>query len=320
MENDTKRKERVNENAMKKTYHICLSAGKEIMFRDQKDYNRGFNCFALALHKTGSTGLVEAFMSTHCHLVVQTENPAELMFALRQPYALYFNRKYGRSGPLGERHHFEIEIIGLHHHLAAMSYVLRNPLHHGIAPIPFSYPNSSANAIFQKEMGKSSDFNLLPPQSIYKYIGRKVSCPPGYKMSSSGVFLRESVLDIVQVENMFVTPRSYNYYMSRYTSEDWETEQEKDGVNSSPITLSEIEKGGNLHSIETMRINERGRLDYRKLSDIEFCTQSDFLAQSRYGKQSVYQLSQKEKNELANHFWETYHLPASQIKRCLGIL
>ena len=50
---------------MKKTYHLCLSAGDEIMFRDLEDYNRGFNCFALALYKTGSTGLVESFMSTH---------------------------------------------------------------------------------------------------------------------------------------------------------------------------------------------------------------------------------------------------------------
>jgi hypothetical protein len=42
---------------MKKTYHLCLSAGDEIMFRDLEDYNRGFNCFALALYKSNSTGL-----------------------------------------------------------------------------------------------------------------------------------------------------------------------------------------------------------------------------------------------------------------------
>ena len=34
---------------MKRTYHLCLSAGNEIMFRDLEDYNRGFNCFAIAL-------------------------------------------------------------------------------------------------------------------------------------------------------------------------------------------------------------------------------------------------------------------------------
>ena len=27
---------------MKKTYHLCLSAGDEVMFRDLEDYHRGF--------------------------------------------------------------------------------------------------------------------------------------------------------------------------------------------------------------------------------------------------------------------------------------
>lgn len=305
---------------MKRTYHLCLSAGNEIMFRDQKDYNKGFNHFALALHKTESTGLVEAFMSTHCHLLVQTENPTEFMFAMRQPYSLYFNHKYGRKGMLGERRPFIMEISGLYHHLAAMSYILRNAVHHGIAPIPFAYHNSSANAIFQKELGKESSVQVLPASSIYKHIGRKVTCPAGYKMSEEGVFLRESVLDVVQVENMFATPRAYSYYMSRYTSEDWEKEQDKDNLNCSRITLSDIEKGSRMHTIEQMLRYERGRQDYRKITDIVLCSEADHIARTKYGKPSVYHMSTKEKHELANQFWNTYRLTESQIKRCLAIL
>ena len=126
---------------MKKTYHLCLSAGDEIMFRDLEDYNRGFNCFALALYKSNSTGLVESFMSNHFHLMIQTEDPKEFMYNMRQPYSKYFNRKYCRNGRLGEKHHFQLEISGLHHHLAAMSYTLRNALHHGVSPIPKGFPD-----------------------------------------------------------------------------------------------------------------------------------------------------------------------------------
>ena len=79
---------------MKKTYHFCLSAGDEVMFRDQEDYNRGFNCFALALYKTGSTGIVEAFMATHCHLMAETDDPTGLMYHMRMPYSKMFNNKY----------------------------------------------------------------------------------------------------------------------------------------------------------------------------------------------------------------------------------
>ena len=162
---------------MKKTYHLCLSAGDEIMFRDLEDYNRGFNCFALALYKSNSTGLVETFMSNHFHLMIQTEDPKEFMYNMRQPYSKYFNRKYHRAGRLGEKNHFQLEISGLHHHLAAMSYTLRNALHHGVAPIPYAYPHSSVNAIFREEMGKPRHVDLLPPKSFYRYLGKTAEYP-----------------------------------------------------------------------------------------------------------------------------------------------
>ena len=173
------------------------------MFRDQEDYNRGFNYFALALYKTGSTGLVESFQSTHSHKMVQTEDPVAFMYTMRQSYAKYFNHKYQRSGRVGEKYHFTLEVTGLHHMLAAMSYILRNALHHGIVPIPYAYPHCSVNAIFQKEMGKRPPERLLDEKHYSRFIGRKAQWPSHYRMSESGVFLRESVLDIPQVENMF---------------------------------------------------------------------------------------------------------------------
>ena len=131
---------------MKRTYHLCLSAGEEVMFRDREDFNRGFNCFALALYKTDSTGLVESFMTNHTHQMIESRDPAGFMHCFRQPYSKYFNCKYGRKGMLGEERHFALEIRGLYHKIAAVTYTLRNPLHHGIAPIPYAYPFCSVNA------------------------------------------------------------------------------------------------------------------------------------------------------------------------------
>lgn len=179
---------------MKKTYHLSLSAGNEILFRDTEDYNRGFNCFALALHHTGTTGLAESFMSNHCHLMVQTSDPIGFMHSFRQPYSKYFNCKYGRSGRLGERQHFSMEIVGIHHMLAAASYVLRNALHHGVVPIPYAYPHCSVNAIFRKEMGKAPEMHLLDRKSFYRHIGKRAEYPDHYRMNASGVFLNSSQL------------------------------------------------------------------------------------------------------------------------------
>lgn len=305
---------------MKKTYHVCLSAGDEIMFRDLEDYNRGFNCFAVALYKTNSTGLVESFMSTHLHLLVQTDSPKDFMMCFRMLYTMYFNKKYGRSGKLGEKLHFTMEVVGYHHILAAMSYILRNALHHGVAPIPYAYPHCSANAIFMREMGKRPEENLLPRKSYYRHLGRTAEYPDSYKMSRSGVFLRESVLDIPQVENLFVTPRMFNFYMSRKSSEEWEAEQSKDQNSSPLINIQSIERGVNTDSIEKLLLFENGKADYRKLSDQDLCTEIDRKILPKYGKRSVYQLSSEEKTLIANHLYKTLHLNAAQIRRCLNIL
>jgi hypothetical protein len=303
---------------MKKTFHLCFSAGDEALFRDLEDYHRGFNCFALALYKTDSTGLAESFMSTHTHQLVQTACPRELMIAFRQSYAQYFNHKYRRKGKLGENMHFELEVVGYHHNIAALTYVLRNALHHGVVPIPYAYPHCSVNAIFREAMGRFQPCPILPANQCYKYIGRRALFPETYKMTESGVFLRESVLDIPQVENLFVTPRAFNYYMSRKSSEEWEKEQSKDGNGLSPISLPAIEQGVNMHSLEKMLAYENGKADYRKMSDIELCTYLDQVARTRYGKHSVYHLTLSEKVELAEELFRAYHMNETRIRRGLA--
>ena len=304
---------------MKKNYHLCLSAGEEVLFRDHEDYNRGFNCFAIALYKTGSTGLVESFMSTHCHELVQTEVPDDLMYNFRLPYSMYFNRKYHRSGKLGEKIHFTMEVVGYHHLLAAASYVLRNALHHGIVPIPYAYPHCSANAIFMKEMGKAPCQRLIDPRHYRKFIGKTAEYPDSYKMSENGIFLRESVLDIPQVENLFATPRTYNWYMSRKSSEEWETEQAKDQNGKAPINLAAIETGVKTDSIAKMQIYESGKENYRRPSDIDICMEIDRNILPKYGKPSIYMLTRLEKQKIAEHLYRNLKIGEKQIQRCLAM-
>ena len=302
---------------MKKTFHLCLSGDDEVIFRDLEDYHMGFNYFAIALYKTDSIGLAESFMSTHTHQTIQTAAPDEFMYNFRRPYSLYFNNKYQRTGRLGERDHFAMEVNGYHHQVAAISYTLRNALHHGVVSIPYSYPHCSVNAIFRREMGKFTDEKILPRSQTYKHLSRRAEFPDSYKMSESGVFLRESVLDIPQVENLFVTPRAFNYYMSRKSSEEWDKEQAKDGNGQAPINLTSIENGILLHNTNQMHAFEAGKADYRKITDIELCTMLDNLARTRYGRHSVYQLTRQEKAQIAEELYKTLHLSEALIRRCL---
>ena len=304
---------------MKKTYHLCLSAGDEVLFRDLEDYNRGFNYFALALYKTGSIGLVESFMSTHTHQLVQTVSPAELMYHFRLPYSMYFNRKYQRRGKLGEDAHFTMEVVGYNHMIAAMSYILRNALHHGVAPIPYAYPHCSANAIFMKEMGKRPCNELLDKRHYRRHIGKTAEFPESYKMNASGVFLRETVLDIPQVENLYVTPRSFNWHMTRKSSEEWEAEQERDNNGQPPINIASIENGVRTDSMEKLLIHENGKANYRRPSDIDICTEIDINILPKYGKPSIYLLTRQEKHKIAELLYRNLHIGEEQIRRCLAM-
>jgi hypothetical protein len=304
---------------MKKTYHLCLSAGYEVMFRDLEDYNRGFNCLALALFKTGSNGLVESFMSTHTHQLSQTSDPAGLMYHFRLAYSMYFNRKYHRHGKLGEDSHFTMEVVGYNHMLAAASYVLRNALHHGVAPLPYAYPHCSANAIFMKEMGKTPCDKILDKRHYRQHIGKTSECPANYKMSESGVFLRETVLDIPQVENLFVTPRAFNWYMTRKSSEEWDAEQQKDKNGLPSINILSIEEGVKTDDTEKLLIYENGKANYRRPSDIDICKEIDRNILPQYGKPSIYTLSRQEKQSIAEYLYKALHISEEQIRRCLAL-
>ena len=133
---------------MKKTYHLCLSSGNEVLFRSKEDFIRGINCLCLAAYKTGAVLLAYSFMSNHVHICARTNSSKKLIRAFRYAYTRYFNAKYDRRGSLGDHGFFQMKIEGLYHLLTAIAYILRNPMHHGVTGTPFGYPYSSDVGIF----------------------------------------------------------------------------------------------------------------------------------------------------------------------------
>lgn len=55
------------------------------------------------------------------------------------------------------------------------------------------------------------------------------------------------------------------------------------------------------------------------MSDIELCTELDALAGTRYVRHSVYQLIEKEKQQIATELYRERHLSEAQIRRCLAM-
>ena len=170
-----------------------------------------------------------------------------------------------------------------------------------------------------KEMGKFPDDRLLQEKYHHRFLGKTAEYPKRYKMHKSGVFLRESVLDIPQMENLFVTPRMFNFYMTRKSSEEWKAEQGKDQNGTSPIGIEQIESGVKTDRIEKMLIYENGKADYKKMSDIDLCTEIDRIIIPSIGGQSVYTISDREKLRIAEHLYRNLNVGEAQIRRCLAI-
>lgn len=301
-----------------KYFHICLSGNDEIMFRTDEDYCRAINCLALAAYKTDSKILAYAFMSTHVHLCIRTDHPYKVITTYRYAYTRYFNAKYKRHGKLGERHPFVIELEGLYHTLTAICYILRNPLHHGVSETAFGYPYTSIHAYFRKAMGKTPipEDMLLATKLHYRHLPYMAPRPNGYNMNRHGAFTAESFISTTEVEHMFVTGRSFCFYMNRISSEEWIREQEKDNNNAPIITLKKIESGIRYNSLEEMLNNEHGRADYNKISDITLCRLID---ESTPDGETVYTLNDKEKKGIFLRLCKNRKTDARQLRRCLSL-
>ena len=309
---------------MLKTYHLCYTSHQEVMYRNVEDMNRSFNCLCSALKKTDSRCLAESDIPNHHHGCYETECPDLLIRIKRQAYTCYFNEKYGRKGPLGEPGYFEMELEGLQHKLTAISYTVRNTVHHGITSTPFEWPFCSANAYFRKELGKLYVPDLLlTPAQIKAALPRRARFSPQWKMGVEGVFLRESVIETDVVENLYATPKAFNYLITRLSGEDWSQEQEADNDGRPPITLESFEDlvlqraASREKTIAEMLRNEKNRGTPLGFNDLQLCELIDNQYIPQYRARSVYQLSSREKNNIASDLFRRRLAGEAQIRRCL---
>ena len=311
---------------MKSMYHICYSSHDEILYRSEEDFDHGYNCQVTALARTDSQLLAESQMSDHSHKVELTDSPKELVRSERTSYNMYFNRKYCRTGPLGENGYFCIELQGYQHKLAAIIYTIRNAVHHGVVSTAFQYPYTSANCYFRKELGKMCpDQYTLSPEEIRKALPRGAAFDDGFKMNASGIFLRDSVTEVKMVESMFASPAAFLFLIGRKSGADWEREQMNDDCPQPPITISSVESALSqalspeewASFLEKCRKNEFGRFSPYRISDLDLCRRIDRYYVPHFGKDSVYLLDDRQKREITYHLLNDDKARPSQIRRAL---
>lgn len=304
-----------------KLCHLVITSHKEVLFRSAEDVGAFLNCLALAAYSTRTRIIVDAEMSTHSHIGILSSQPTEFDRSVRIRYSKYFNRKYNRGGRFGDIGCFTAYLSGAAHICTAISYILRNPVHHGISATPFGYPHSSANCIFAKDLGRMPQKGMIGSRrEISSFLPRYSEFPDGYVMSPEGVFARESFEEIQLVESLYVTPRSFLYNMNRLSGEEWRRDQERDGTGIEPVTLQSMEVRYSESEVSRMLKAERGHSFMNMgADDFTLCGVVDNDIIRRFGKDSVYELSLLQKRKATEILCHELKASATQASRILAM-
>lgn len=304
-----------------KLCHLVITSHKEMLFRNADDVGVFLNCLALAAYSTDTRVLVDAEMSTHSHTGILSSKPIEFDRSTRIRYSRYFNKKYNRNGRFGDIGCYTSFMNGAAHICTAISYILRNSVHHGVSSTPFGYPFSTANSIFAKELGRSAPERMITSRSeISSFLPRYSEFPDGYAMTPGGVFARESFEEIQLVESFYVSPRSFLFNMNRLSGEEWSKDQEKDGTGSEPVTLKSMETGCPESELSRMLQAERGHAFMNMgVDDFTLCGIVDNDIIKRFHKTSVYELSIEQKQKIANILCHDLKASPVQASRILAM-
>jgi hypothetical protein len=303
--------------AMKTYYHLCMSFHQGVLFRRKEDYWYFENCVALTVFSMRAEIFVDSVMSNHVHMSVIVDNIQKFANSVLVKYTRYYNRKYSWHLRISDVSVFYLELKGERHVLTAWSYILRNGKHHGLCRMAYAYEHSTVSHIFDEDFGRRYKCDCITSREIIRSIlPQHAEFPDEYYMDSNGMFARESFSQIKQVEFLFSTPTRFDYYMTRRTGKEWEEEQKADENGNAPVTLDAIEGKTNYSSIENMLKNEYGNSRIGP-SDEYVCSLIDNEYILKYGKHSIHQLSDYEKQKILSSLHWDHHIPDIQSKRCL---
>ena len=308
---------------MKQLYHFCITCHGEVLFRDDEDIRCVTNILALEAFGCHIELWADAVMSTHLHGIVFGEEGDAVRFCrnLKMRLTKYHRNRHRGAGPLFDPGFFLLPLEGSNHILAAVSYVLRNGLHHGQSATPFSYPYCSANHLFCKELGKTPEKAAITSRrDIARLLPRRSEFPDHFAMDRSGMLIRCSFEQLARVEHCYRTPRCFAYFMSRLSGEEWQREQREDAVREDPVTLASIEPACRHESLARMLASEKG-FGYSpgQWSDMDLCRLIDTEYVGSYSRTSVYQLSVGQRSRIADDVAHRLRVPPAQVMRCLAL-
>ena len=136
-------------------YHHVINRGvnRSDIFQDHKDYEMFLKILCKAC--TAYRAIVHDYclMSNHFHLLVETEldNLSLFMKHINSNYAIYFNKRYGRSGHFWQGRFYSRYITSDEHYYTLIRYIEQNPIEAGMVTEVGEYPYTLGAAVINRD-------------------------------------------------------------------------------------------------------------------------------------------------------------------------
>ena len=119
-------------------YHVIIrGSGKQLLFEDNDDYLTYLSYLDAIAPRHEMRLLAWCLMSNHVHLLLDDACNTLSLFVhdLSTAYAVYFNTKYGRTGPVFDGRFRSVPVESDRQLLSAVRYIHANPVKAGIATL-----------------------------------------------------------------------------------------------------------------------------------------------------------------------------------------
>lgn len=187
-----------------------------MIFRDDEDYVTAMNYVAIGIQSTSLKLLTFCLMSNHVHFIIhgKIDIIQKFIISFKIRVSLWIRHKYGearflRGLPVGIK-----QIKGEEYLKTAIAYVLRNPLSANLGNIPQCYNWSSCSCYFSNLL--NSDFIKAMSLRQKRRSFHSKSIPSEHvKVHYNGMIDPVSYVDNKFVEQLFRTPKSFLYYLSK---------------------------------------------------------------------------------------------------------
>lgn len=151
-------------------YHIVLRGiNKKAIYDNDEDKKYFVKLLSKNTEKFHSKVFAFCIMKNHVHILIQEgDNGISNLFQrIAGTYALYYNKKYARSGPLFESRFRSKPVESIYYFFQIIRYIHQNPYHAGIAKNLEDYVWSSFSTYLGKD--NKNQFAFICTELVYRH-------------------------------------------------------------------------------------------------------------------------------------------------------